>query len=310
MKRIFPVITILILLSLLGLIFFQWLWIKSAQNIKEQQLSDNVTKATAEAAERLMQEKNSLSFPRKNDVLFPQEKMQMDFFKFSVIQRFKKEEINEIIRAALKKYLMKDVHFEFAIAQNYIYTDMQSDAFSKYEGDTNNLRRVYPLVAQSGGSLENIIKEESLVIIVPDEGKIILKDILWFIIGSIFFTLIITTAFFVTIRTLLRQKKLSEIKSDFINNMTHEFKTPLATISLAVDALKNEKVVADKEKTSYFTGVIKEENKRMNKQVEAILQAALLDKQQVQLNLKKRSAHELINAAVNNIALPIEEKNG
>ncbi len=187
---------------------------------------------------------------------------------------------------------------------------MQSDGFSKYEADTNNLRRVYPLVAQSGGSLENIIKEESLVIIVPDEGKIILKDILWFIIGSIFFTLIITTAFFVTIRTLLRQKKLSEIKSDFINNMTHEFKTPLATISLAVDALKNEKVVADKEKTSYFTSVIKEENKRMNKQVEAILQAALLDKQQVQLNLKKRSAHELINAAINNIALPIEEKNG
>jgi two-component system phosphate regulon sensor histidine kinase PhoR len=310
MKRIFPVITILILLSLLGLIFFQWLWIKSAQNIKEQQLSDNVTKATAEAAERLMQEKNSLSFPRKNDALFPQEKMQMDFFKFSVVQRFKKEEINEIIRAALKKYLMKDVHFEFAIAQNYIYTDMQSDDFLKYEADTNNLRRVYPLVAQSGGTLENIIKEESLVIIVPDEGKIILKDILWFIIGSIFFTLIITTAFFVTIRTLLRQKKLSEIKSDFINNMTHEFKTPLATISLAVDALKNEKVVADKEKTSYFTSVIKEENKRMNKQVEAILQAALLDKQQVQLNLKKRSAHELINAAVNNIALPIEEKHG
>lgn len=310
MKRIFPVITILILLSLLGLIFFQWLWIKSAQNIKEQQLSDNVTKATADAAERLMQEKNSLSFPRKNDVLFPQEKMQMDFFKFSVIQRFKKEEINEIIHAALKKHLMKEVHFEFAIAQNYIYTDMQSDNFSKYEADTNNLRRVYPLVAQSGGSLENIIKEESLVIIVPDEGKIILKDILWFIIGSILFTIIITTAFFVTIRTLLRQKKLSEIKSDFINNMTHEFKTPLATISLAVDALKNEKVVADKEKTSYFTGVIKEENKRMNKQVEAILQAALLDKQQVQLNLKKRSAHELINAAINNIALPIEEKQG
>jgi two-component system phosphate regulon sensor histidine kinase PhoR len=128
--------------------------------------------------------------------------------------------------------------------------------------------------------------------------------------GAILFTIIITTAFFLTIRTLLKQKKLSEIKSDFINNMTHEFKTPLATISLAVDALKNEKVSGDKEKTNYFTGIIKEENKRMNKQVETILQAALLDKQEVQLNLKKLSAHSLIKSAINNITLPIEEKGG
>jgi two-component system, OmpR family, phosphate regulon sensor histidine kinase PhoR len=132
----------------------------------------------------------------------------------------------------------------------------------------------------------------------------------WFIAGAILFTIIITAAFFITIRTLLRQKKLSEIKSDFINNMTHEFKTPLATISLAVDALKNEKVVNDPEKTTYFTGIIKEENKRMNKQVETILQAALLDKQEVQLNLKKLSAHELIQSALNNIMLQVEEKNG
>jgi two-component system phosphate regulon sensor histidine kinase PhoR len=133
---------------------------------------------------------------------------------------------------------------------------------------------------------------------------------IWFILGAILFTLIITTAFFITIRTLLKQKKLSEIKSDFINNMTHEFKTPLATISLAVDALKNEKVVGNKEKTDYFTAIIKDENKRMNKQVETILQAALLDKQEVQLNLKRLLAHDLIISALNNINLQVEEKEG
>ena len=89
-----------------------------------------------------------------------------------------------------------------------------------------------------------------------------------------------------------------------------KFKTPLATISLAVDALKNEKVINDKEKTNYFTGIIKEENIRMNKQVETILQAALLDKQEVQLNLKKLSAHQLIDAALNNITLQVEERGG
>ena len=92
--------------------------------------------------------------------------------------------------------------------------------------------------------------------------------------------------------------------------MTHEFKTPLATISLAVDALKNEKVINDRTKMDYFSGIIKDENKRMNKQVETILQAALLDKQEIQLNETRVHAHELIHAAVNNIQLSIEEKNG
>ena len=109
---------------------------------------------------------------------------------------------------------------------------------------------------------------------------------------------------------MLKQKKLSEIKSDFINNMTHEFKTPLATISLAIDALKNEKVINDRSKMNYFSGIIKDENKRMDKQVETILQASLLDKQQIQLNLKVSHAHDLINSALNNIKLPVEEKDG
>ena len=312
MKKIFPIITVLTLLSLLGLIFFQLLWIKSAREIKEQQLSENISRATAESAEKLMMENNILPNTKKNDLLFPADKRPLEFFKHSVLQRFSKEEINDIIRNALNDNLMGNVSFEFAIVQNSIMgEEIRSENFFKYALDTiNNFQHVIPLVAASGGNMENMSKEEFLVVIVPHEQSLVLKEILWFIIGSILFTVIITTAFYLTIRSLLKQKKLSEIKSDFINNMTHEFKTPLATISLAVDALKNEKVSGDKEKTNYFTGVIKEENKRMNKQVEAILQAALLDKKEVQLNLKKYPAHELINIAVNNMRLPVQEKNG
>ncbi len=313
MKKIFPIITVLTLLSLLGLIFFQIKWIQSAKDIKEQQLSENISRATAEAAEKLMVERNILPYPKKrNELLFPSEKSPMEFMKNSVIQRFSKDEISEILKHSLNKYLTRDVPFEFAIAQNNILgEEIQTDGFYKYAIDTvNNFQHVYPLVAPSGSSMENLTMEEVLVVIVPNERSIVLREIFWFIMGSILFTLIITTAFYITIRSLLKQKKLSEIKSDFINNMTHEFKTPLATISLAVDALKNEKVMGDKEKTQYFTGVIKEENKRMNKQVEAILQAALLDKREVQLNLNRHAAHTLIGIAVNNMTLPIQEKNG
>ena len=313
MKKIFPVISVLILLSLLGLIFFQFLWLRSAKKIKEQQLIDNINRATNEAAEKLMLDKRFPGFNKNSNLLFPGDsKMQLEFTRPSVIQRFSREEIADIVRVSLDKNNLKDIPFEFAVTQNSLTGDeIQTENFFKYYIDTlSNTHHIIELVPPSGSNFENLAKEEFLIVIVPHQRSIILREITWFILGAILFTIIITTAFFLTIRTLLRQKKLSEIKSDFINNMTHEFKTPLATISLAVDALKNEKVSADKEKTNYFTAVIKEENKRMNKQVETILQAALLDKQEVQLNLKKLSAHELITSALNNIALPVNEKAG
>ncbi len=312
MKRIFPIITVLITISLLGLIFFQVLWLRSVKDYKEQQLEDNLTKAVATAGQRFIEEKPMYTLPKKNDILITPDRLQMDFRKNSVIQRFSKEEIKDILRESLAANDVKKVPFEFAVTENTLTGDVvASDNFFRFQEDSaNNISRLYPLSPESGSNLENLVQPEWLVVIVPHQNTVVLKQLTWFIVGAIIFTLIIITAFFITIRTLLRQKKLGEIKSDFINNMTHEFKTPLATISLAVDALKNEKVSGDKEKTNYFTGIIKEENKRMNKQVETILQAALLDKQEVQLNLKKLSAHQLITSALNNIALPVSEQGG
>ena len=312
MKRIFPIITVLILLSLLGLIFFQILWIQSARDIKDKQVEDNIAQAVYYAASILTQERNTLMpSVKKSDLLFPGDKLQMQYFKPSVIKRFSRDEIEDIIRMGFNKNNLQNYPFEFNVKVNSINGDqVYSDNFFKYYDDTNNLRHVLPLEPPSGSNFENLVSEEWLSVIVPHQERLVWKEMIWFILGAILFTFIITTAFFITIRTLLKQKKLSEIKSDFINNMTHEFKTPLATISLAVDALKNEKVSSDKEKTGYFTGIIKEENRRMNKQVETILQAALLDKQEVQLNLKKMEAHDLIASALNNIQLQVEEKNG
>lgn len=311
MKKTFPIITILITISLLGLIFFQVLWLSSVKNYREQRLKDNVTHAVGAAGFRLMEENKALAFPKKNDLLFT-DKLQFDFRRHSVMQRFNKDEIRNIVKESLINEGLKNVPFEFAVTDNNIAGDqISTENFAKYYADTvNNVSQTFFLQAESGTDMENLSPQEFLVVIVPHQNAIILKELTWFIVGAVIFSLIIITAFFLTLRTLFVQKKLGEIKSDFINNMTHEFKTPLATISLAVDALKNVKVIGDKEKTDYFTGVIKEENKRMNKQVETILQAALLDRQEVQLDLKKQSAHELINNAVKNITLPLNEKGG
>ncbi len=311
MKKIFPIITILITLSLLGLIFFQFLWLKSAKEIKEQQLKENIIKASGDAAIRMADE-NKMMVPKKKEFNFPADKLNLEFSRQSTIKRFSKDEMRDIIRSSFDRNFLKDIPFEFAVTEGTLMGDqVESENFYRYYNDTSsNLQNAVIIQAPSGSSLESLVPDEFLVVIVPHQKSIILHELIFFIIGAILFTIIIATAFYLTIRTLLRQKKLSEIKNDFINNMTHEFKTPLATISLAVDALKNDKVVGDREKSNYFTGIIKEENRRMNKQVETILQAALLDKQEVQLNLKKISAHELISNALNNMTLPVADKGG
>ncbi|MEO6722354.1 MAG: HAMP domain-containing sensor histidine kinase [Ferruginibacter sp.] len=313
MKRIFPIITILILFSLLGIIFFQYLWIKGSLETEEQKFYEHVTMATTQAATDLMEEKgNLMPMMRKNESVFPSEKLQLEIFRPTITQKFTRDDIQSIIKKAFNKHNLHNIPFEFAVSPtSLIGDDIQSENFYKlYADSANNKMHVTPLESPSGSLSEGISPQELLWITVPHAKKLIWRSMTWFIIGAVVFTVIIITAFFLTVRALLKQKKLSEIKSDFINNMTHEFKTPLATISLAVDALKNEKVINNPEKMNYFTGIIKEENKRMNKQVETILQAALLDKQEVQLNLKKLHAHDLVNSALSNISLQVEQVQG
>ncbi|MBC7627832.1 sensor histidine kinase KdpD [Ferruginibacter sp.] len=313
MKKNFPVITVLILLSLLGIIFFQILWIKGSLKSEAQKFKEHVTMATYQASVDLMIEKgNLMPLTKKGGFIFPSERLQREIYKPSITQRYSRDEIRDIIHKAFTKQNLEKIPFEFAISSTSLIGDeIQSDNFYKlYSDSANNNPIVLPLESPPGSLSEGISPSELLILIVPHAKSFIWQSMTWFIIGAVVFTIIIICAFFITVRALIKQKKLSEIKSDFINNMTHEFKTPLATISLAVDALKNEKVINDREKMNYFTGIIKEENKRMNKQVETILQAALLDKQEVQLNLKKLHAHDLITSALNNINLQVDEKKG
>lgn len=149
-----------------------------------------------------------------------------------------------------------------------------------------------------------------LLVNFPHQKSFILSSIWSLLIGSLIFTTIIVAVFYYTVAILFRQKKLSEIKNDFINNMTHEFKTPLATISLAVDAVNNPMILKDENKIKHYTNIIKEENKRMNRQVEKVLQMALLDKNQISLSNDDIDIHDIIYRAVENLNLQVEENGG
>jgi two-component system phosphate regulon sensor histidine kinase PhoR len=319
MKRLFTLITILITLSLIGIIVLQLSWIKNSLLLKEDQTNQAIDAAVYELSQDLIEEKSKLPTLISPKMIqeWPKERL-LDLFKVPTIaERYTAFKMQDKIRKSLERHGLKKTNFEFAIvnSNNSLTLEMQTASFEhSYERaleDTTTSRIVYLDISSLPGSeTESLVPAETVVIVFPDIKSFVFNSLGWMIAGAILFTLIILAAFYITVRALLRQKKLSEIKSDFINNMTHELKTPLATISLAVDAIRNPKVVNDPEKLHYFGNIIKDENKRMNKQVETILQAALLDKQEVQLRLKELHIHDILVNIGDNFKLQMDERKG
>ncbi len=282
--------------------------------LRQEQMRHRIQDGVTLAGNTLVQHKSNYNY-NNDPKAFPNLITdQLDYLRPNTVgQRLNATQITEIIKKAFHTYDLDDVRFEFGIATVTAgVMEKQSKNFVNVfnENSPKNYPVTYPLNSPSGSETENLSPNEILIVITMNYRSLVFESLWLPIVSAIVFTLLIMTAFYLTVRTMLRQKKLSEIKNDFINNMTHEFKTPLATISLAVDALRNEKVVSDKEKMSYFSTIIKEENKRMNRQVETILKAALMDKQEVQLLLRPLHAHQVIKDVVENFTLQLEEKNG
>ncbi len=135
-------------------------------------------------------------------------------------------------------------------------------------------------------------------------------DSISFMIPSLIFTLVLLVTFIFTIYIVFRQKKLTEMKNDFINNMTHEFKTPISTISLAAQMLKDPAVGKSPQMFQHISGVINDETKRLRFQVEKVLQMSMFERQKATLKMKEIDANELIAGVVNTFALKVERYNG
>lgn len=149
-----------------------------------------------------------------------------------------------------------------------------------------------------------------LYVYFPGQSGYIFRELWVTFATALLLMFIVVGCFYVAIRTIVEQKKLSDIKTDFINNMTHEFKTPVSTISLATQMLQDSDVSANPSMRSRYLGIIQDENRRLGQQVEKVLQAALLDRGEVKLKRTTVNLHDVVERVALNVSPQIEARQG
>ena len=215
-------------------------------------------------------------------------------------ERVSTENLQKMLKKELKLYDV-ETPFEFGIYGNGLATKIRSDNFKFDKTATFSI----PVFADSEGK-----SEYQLLVSFPEKKKFLFSELIGITTLSIVFTLIIIIAYSSALNQLIKQRQISEIKTDFINNMTHEFKTPIATINLALDAIKSPKVIDDREKTTRYLQMIRDENKRMHAQVENVLRISKLEKRELEISKEVTDIHEIVEEAIEHVNLILEDRRG
>lgn len=343
-KGVIRTIIVLMSIALLGIAIIQYVWLKRGTELNAKNFDDKVTLALNRVKLQLEDDASSVEnftkYYNKNlnktsgigitdairrnyrsDIL----DNNITFGKWALdpqtaFHGINKDDLEVYLQNALIDQGM-DLNYEYGAFSN------QAQDFTITNG-TYNVVSLFPTEEKQfseGGQIQNLyeteyqinlfnIDEETspglLKVFFPRKQTYLLSEILPSLIASIVFTGLILFCFIYTITIILTQKKVSIMKTDFINNMTHEFKTPIATISLAADSIDSDMVINSPNKIKRFAGIIKEENKRMLAQVEKVLQIAKLDKDDIQLKIIKIDVNELALKAAEHTGLKVNARGG
>lgn len=218
----------------------------------------------------------------------------------SIAQRVSPEQLKSLFEKELREYGIK-TPFEFGIYSNGLATKVKSEKFKYDKKNTFDT----PIFTDNDG-----VSKYQLLVSFPKKKSFLISDLIGIATLAFLFTAIIIVAYYTALNQLNKQRHISEIKTDFINNMTHEFKTPIATINLALDAIKNPKIIDDKEKVHRYLQMIKDENKRMHAQVENVLRISKLERKELDIKKESCNMHDIIEEAVEHVSLIIEDREG
>jgi two-component system phosphate regulon sensor histidine kinase PhoR len=288
-KRALRIVIICSSLSLLGLLLTQLFWIKNSLNLIEQQYNHRVTEAVSMTIDQLI--KTDLRHIRGVDnpdpgCLKKNLNVSLLFDSIYLHKLLKKEfESNNL-----------DTVFRHAVIKCY---DLNNPFEKIGIVKSGNLKQLFEASLTCPWNSECY----NLMVYFPAKHKFILLDFsLWFIISALF-VIIVMGSFAHVIYIVLKQKKLSEMKNDFINNMTHELKTPIATISMASEVLLKTEFKSTGERIKQYSKVIFEENQRLKALVERVLQMATQEKDEFHITKENTDIHQLIKNTVDRLCL-------
>jgi len=347
-RRTIQIIIILMSVALVGITVIQFYWLKNGIDINGENFDNQVRYALNRVKQSLEDDAKELENLSKtlgrtdNTSIFKQSQERLDKILSPNIDDYRRKQLetqvanipliiqpelalNSISAADLSKYLRVelqnqgiDLNYDFGVFSNEIegYLIANGKYHVSIIGDasevdvTDNLSRTIHEINLFDQSIRDQEPVGVLRVFFPQKTSFLISSILPALISSILLTGLILFCFVYTINVILTQKKVSLMKTDFINNMTHEFKTPIATISLAADSISNPKVMSNESMIERYADIIRQENKRMLTQVEKVLQIARLDKKDFQLKIIQLNINDLVHTAAENSRLRVNEKGG
>ncbi len=295
-RKVILLIIILTSISLIAAIATQLLWVRDVWKLKEDQLNNSTKIALKTVVNQLLTSENI--YPADEGSFDP------DFYNEHI-------EILSVINPLMLDSLLQEEMGCMKLNKDYVYGVIRKAdsvfVMGPYQNFEQNLSH-----SQNWVSLTCLCQSESYLLAAyfTHKQSLIFSQMAILPVMSGLFLLILIFSFFFTISFMLRQKKVSELKTDFVNNMTHEFKTPIATISVSSEILSKGIVAESPEKVKKYAKIIFDENTRLKNQVERVLQIAILDREEYNLKLERLDIHQIIEDVVRNFKVQIEERNG
>ena len=283
------IIIVLAGLSIAGITFTQVYWVRKAFDIRENQFYRDVNSALIHVAGRIF-EINKTPSPANNPVT----QVSTNYFVVTINGPIDTNLLEFLLATEFEKRNIK-TDFEYGV-YDCIYKCMARDA----EPAAGNTRLVNQenLPKWDGASMDGYYFGVQFPQL---EANLIGQMGIWLFSSAV--NLVVIFFFIYTLFVILKQRRLSEIQRDFINNMTHEFKTPISTIAISAEVLKNPSIINTPERLLNYTTIIQNENNRLRQQVERVLQMARLDKEEIKLKKELLDVHDIINEAVKNISI-------
>lgn len=287
-------VVILAALSIVGITITQVYWVRRAFDLKEAEFERTVNTALYNVAQQIFEINKTVS-PHAN----PVKQLSTNYFVVSVNSDIEAGLLEVLLRNEFDKRNIR-ADFEYGVydcsSERMIYGDYVSLNTAKGKVTSKKLPKWANHANYFGVQFPN------------RAGHITNQMGIWSFSSVV---LVLVIVFFTyTLFVILKQKRLSEIQKDFINNMTHEFKTPLATIAVSAEVLKDPSITKQPERLLNYAGIIEKENIRLKHHVDRVLQMARLDKEDIGLKKERLSVHHLVEDAVRHVSMGLQERNG